>query len=348
MRSMANAWLPVPGWTGAHEWQGTIPFEDLARMRNPDTGFIVTANNRVAGTDFPYYIALNFVPEYRARRIHEHLAALVGATPDHMRAVHADRISLPGQVLTKLISDLESPNGACLEAKEILGSWDGAMEKDAVAPTIYSAFRIKLLRKIISHLLGPLTGEMFVATGRGAPRHLNDLASWLATMSKENDRTFLPPGTDWKTIAGEALVEGVDYLKQRLGGDMSAWQWGKVHHTQPKHPLSDVYPEVADLLDPRSVPMGGDGDTPQAAGYSPGNPFTVTLSSVVRYVFDLSDWDRSGWAVPLGVSGHPGSSHYTDQVAVWSDVNLIPMLYGWDRIQSEAESIQRVEPDGWL
>jgi penicillin G amidase len=22
MRSMANAWLPVPGWTGEHEWQG--------------------------------------------------------------------------------------------------------------------------------------------------------------------------------------------------------------------------------------------------------------------------------------------------------------------------------------
>ncbi|MDP3062291.1 MAG: penicillin acylase family protein, partial [Chloroflexota bacterium] len=36
VRSMANAWLPVPGWTGEHEWQGYIPFEEMPRSRNPE------------------------------------------------------------------------------------------------------------------------------------------------------------------------------------------------------------------------------------------------------------------------------------------------------------------------
>ena len=88
----------------------------------------------------------------------------------------------------------------------------------------------------------------------------------------------------------------------------------------------------------------GGGDTPQAAGYSPGNPFAITLLSVVRYVFDISDWDNSGWAVPLGVSGHPGSSHYEDQLPFWAKVDLIPMVYTWDRVRQEAESHQIIEP----
>ena len=45
IRSMANAWIPVPGWTGEHEWRGRIPFEEMPSARNPETGFVVTCNN---------------------------------------------------------------------------------------------------------------------------------------------------------------------------------------------------------------------------------------------------------------------------------------------------------------
>jgi penicillin amidase len=89
--------------------------------------------------------------------------------------------------------------------------------------------------------------------------------------------------------------------------------------------------------------MGGDGDTPFAASYSAAEPFTVVGASVARYVFDTGDWDNSGWIVPLGASGHPGSPHYEDQTALWADARLIPMLYDWARIAAESESTQRLK-----
>jgi penicillin G amidase len=68
---------------------------------------------------------------------------------------------------------------------------------------------------------------------------------------------------------------------------------------------------------------------------------------VTRFVFDLSDWQRSAWVVPLGASGHPGSPHYADQTATWAAVQLYPMLYNWMQISAEAEAQQSLEPMAW-
>ena len=44
VRPKENVWLPVPGWTGENEWDGYIPHNDLPRITNPSSGFIITAN----------------------------------------------------------------------------------------------------------------------------------------------------------------------------------------------------------------------------------------------------------------------------------------------------------------
>jgi len=347
IRSMANAWLPVPGWTGEHEWQGNIPFDHLARMRNPDAGFIVTANNRIIGDDYPYYIGLNYVPEYRARRIYERLKDMTAATVKDMGSVHMERISIPGRILTERLSEIEPADDFGAQALKILGKWDGSMDRDAVAPTIYSATRIRLMRTIATHLMGPVAGEeMFTSTGRGAPRHLSELTSLMVAHLRDNDTSLLPPDTDWSDLLLESLTDAVGYLRTRLGDNINQWQWGKVHHTNPRHPLSDTNTntECSQYLDPPNFPMHGDADTPLQGGYSPGKPFEVTLLSVVRYVFDTSDWDNSRWVMPLGVSGHPGSPHYADQAYPFSDGKLVPMLYSWEKVKSTAESYQKIEP----
>jgi len=345
IRSMANAWLPVPGWTGNYEWKGDIPFAEMSRIRNPENGFIVTANNRIADEDYPHYISLNCVPEYRARRIWNRLSAMPEATAESMRSVHGECISMPAQVLSKLIVQLEPIDEFLSKARARIADWNCAMDPDAVAPTIYSAFRIKLLKRFVEQLVGPLCEEMFTATGRGAPRHLGELATLMATMVKTDDTAVLPPDKTWPHMAADAFAEAVSFLKEQFGSDMEAWVWGTVHRTCPKHPLSDLFPDFKGHLDPPSVAMGGDGDTPLAAGYAYSRPFDVTLLSVLRYVYDTADWDNSGWAVPLGVSGHPASAHYADQSDAWSRTDLVPMLYTWDRIKGEAASHQVLETE---
>ena len=94
----------------------------------------------------------------------------------------------------------------------------------------------------------------------------------------------------------------------------------------------------------RSIPMSGDGDTPLAGAYSPADLATVGGLSVARYAYDLTDWDNSLWAIPLGASGNPGSPHYHDQSETWRQVQMIPMEYGWEGIAARSQARQTLEP----
>jgi len=34
----------APGWDSVHDWQGTIAFDELPSVLNPEQGYIATAN----------------------------------------------------------------------------------------------------------------------------------------------------------------------------------------------------------------------------------------------------------------------------------------------------------------
>lgn len=343
IRHMSNAWTPVPAWIAENEWNGYVPFKDLPRSINPSTGYIVTANNKIVNDAYPYYIALDFAPDYRARRITTRLKELSKSSVEDMASILSDTVSIPGQTYVELLRGIKVNSKLASRARDILIRWDGSMDQNAVAPTIYSAFRHYLDTFILSDLLGPLAKESFSATGRGAPVQLRQLKSLLVTMARKDNGSLLPQGTNWGSIMAKALEDAVSYLQNRLGDKVESWEWGCLHLTKPHHPLSDSFPKQASLLDPPSTSLSGDGDTPLASSYASNSTFEVTGTSVARYVFDTADWDNSRWIVPLGASGHPKSPHYADQTTFWAHNKLIPMLFSWHNIVANAESHQELK-----
>ena len=242
VRSMANAWLPVPGWSDEYEWSGFVPFDEMIRSRNPDTGYIVTANNKIAGDDYPHYISLYYGSDHRARRILGRLEGLTGATVDDMADVHRDIVSIPGRTYAALLGETEPCGEAAKRAVELLAAWDGSMHRDLVAPTIYSAFRRELDRRVLAPLLGPLADEAFGAAGRGAPRQVGHLSTLLASHAAAADTSMLPDGADWRSVTTQALEAAVAYLRGRLGDDVDSWRWGSIHGTAPRHPAVGLVP----------------------------------------------------------------------------------------------------------
>ncbi len=341
----APAPLPFAGWDGQHEWQGSIPFADMPRSLNPPEGFIATANNRPVGAEYPYYISMDFVPGYRAARVAHGIRALPNASANDMGRIHAERVSLPAQTYAAALSALPEPSDAAnAAALRRLRSWTGSMDPDAVEPTIYSATRDALLWRLLKHNLGErLASLAWEPVDRGRGTFVNRFRNLVTDAIGADDPGLLPNGETWASALEGALGEGVRALIAKLGPDMEAWAWGRVHRTRPRHPLSVANPALSPILDPPRVSTGGDGDTPWAGSYPPSDFATVGGMSVFRYAYDPADWERSLWAVPLGASGHPGSPHYADQAQMWSAVRMAPMMYDWNRIAENAETEQTLK-----
>ena len=345
IRDAANGWRAVPGWSGEHEWQGYIPQEELPQAINPQVGYAITCNQRVAAHDYPYYVNLYASPDFRARRIQSRILELKqgAATVEDMGSIHAERLSLPARVFTAALTNIEPPDEDCAQALELLRQWDCKIERDQVQPSIYAKVRAALTRRITEYLLGDSAAEVWAGIA-GGDAHLRLIRLEMTRDLERGSTELLPPDVDWNTALTAALKEAVAELKEQLGDDMAQWQWGRLHCTRPRHPLAAVLPQLGDQLDPPSLPVHGDGDTPLAGSYEFGNSFAVTGLSVNRYIHDPSDWRKSRWIVPLGASGHPASPHYADQAQLWADVKFIPQLWDWEEIATSAETIQQLTP----
>ena len=347
IRSGQNARLPVPGWEKGHEWQGNIPFEELPRSINPPEGYIVTANNKPVGDDYPYYISSEFTPGFRAERVTAALLALERPTAADMAQVHEERISIPAQAYVRYLkdhrADIDAPDALTAQALERLLAWSGSIDANRVEPAIYSALRDALLHRLLRYHLGDdLLKEAWNPANRGVGVFQVKVKTQLVDLLPRDDGRLLPPGETWPSLLSAALAEGVAALQAKLGDDLERWRWDRLHQARPRHTLSAAFPEEAARLDPPPIPMAGDGDTPLAGSYSPAEPATVAGLSVARYAYDLADWDNSRWAIPLGASGDPASPHYHDQSETWRQVQMIPMEYGWEGIIARSKSRQTI------
>ena len=341
-RKMQNAWVPVPGWDDEFEWNGYIPFNQLPRKRNPREGYIATANNRIVGKDFPFYVGLFFSADHRINRIIKKIEELRNASIEDMSDIHADVSSIPSSECIDMINKIRTEDEFLIRAKNFISNWNGLMSSDSIGASIYSAFRLKFNVNIVELLFGKLSDEALDANGRGAPFHIRLLTDWIIRNRKQNELSRLICLDEMEDIIIRSFSEGIEYLVDLMGEDIDVWQWSRIHRTSHNHELSDQYPNLKWLLNPLSVAMSGDGDTPLSVSYALPGPFTVTGASVARYIFDLSDWDNSKWITPLGSSGNPLSSHYVDQNPIWAKNNMIDMQYSWQTIFATAKVKQTI------
>lgn len=336
VRPRINGWLPVPGWTGAHEWQANVPFERMPRITDPKGGAIVTANNRFVADDHPDYLVTDCHPPYRARRIMDRLNALPAASLPDMLAIHLDDLSLPGLEIRDRIATAAPKSAAGIALRDAIAAWDGHM-----APRSLAAGQYMDVRRALTRLLAERSGLSRAAADpltKVPPGVVPLLQLWwtLPGLLRVDDTSLLG-GSTWAELIAAALDEV-------SAASTTPAAWGTRHRPRFAHPLSPVFPDAAALLDPPGIDVGGDGDTVWANGTLASAGVDAAYGAIARYAYDVGLWDTGSWLVFHGTSGHPGSPHYADQVPLWARGALIPALYAWPRIEALAKAKQTLKP----
>lgn len=319
--------LPKPGWTGEFEWEGTVPYEELPGVVDPPSGFVVTANNRIVGDDYPHHITSEWLDGYRAKRIEQLLEATDRHDVESFEAIQSDVLSLPGLEVARRLSRLHPRGQRERSAIERLRSWDGRLDPETIAGTIYQAFLLRLAREVARAAIGDrdLCERWLDRADNGFTPHTTSPWRWhshLMTLWAEEDPRLI--GRPWEDLVLEALAGALDDLADRFGPDPESWRWGRVHEMKFPHPLGDANPLFDRLLN-RRLRAGGAQETVSQIAYDPNDPYNAVWAPSWRMVADPADPDRSRWQMFTGQSGHPASRHYDDLQPDWLQGRTQPM-----------------------
>jgi penicillin amidase len=321
MREGASPDLPRCGWSGDDEWTGWIPYDEMPGLTDPECGYVVTANNRIEPEGYDHHISSEYFDGHRATRIEQ----MIEEEPEHdletFARMQTDMRSLPGLETAHRLARLRPRNQAETSAIERLRSWDGRMDADSIAATIYQAFTLRFSREVVRAVVGDrdLTERWLDRADNGFMAHVSSPWRWQAhvlALWDEGDEELI--GRSWEALALDSLRGALAALARRFGDDQAGWRWGKVHELRFPHALGAANPVLSWLLD-RSVQLGGAQETVCQVGWDPNDPFEAIWAPCWRMVADLSDPEGSRWQQFTGNSGHPGSPHYDDLQPRWRD-----------------------------
>jgi penicillin amidase len=159
IRKSGDGSVPYDGATDAGEWTSYIPIAKLPTLYDPPSGIIVTANQRIVGTDYPYFLTHSWAQPYRARRIWDLLNEKPKLSAEDFRRVLGDTYSIAGVFFTKEAVKLLRPKLTPADEKlratlEAFEKWDGMVNTESTVAPIVSRMRLAFRSKILTAALG--------------------------------------------------------------------------------------------------------------------------------------------------------------------------------------------------
>jgi len=319
IRASGDGSRPAEGWTGAAEWTGWVPFDELPHLFDPPSHQIITANNRPAPADYRYHLGFEWPEPYRAQRITDLLQGATKLTSSDFARIQGDTVSLHAKALVPLFLAHARPHGKPeRDAVELLTGWNANASADSAGQAIFEQWFYELVPTIVGDDLGPLVTKdyrsRFSFATRFLVRTLTDpkAAAWCDDVKSPAVETCDDAVT---TALGRAIAE----LTRRLGGDIGRWRWDAVHPAVFPHGGLDSLSTLRPLLS-RSVPNGGDWSTINVGPVDVDRPFEQHTVPGYREIIDLSPANDSRFLTDVGQSGHPLSRHYDDFLPDWRAV----------------------------
>ena len=319
---------PAPGWDARYDWDGFIPFEKLPRQFNPMAQKIVTANQKIVASDYPFFLTSEWTLPFRADRI----TALIDAGTRHdlttFAAIQGDNVSLAAQQLLPVLRGTVVHSARAKQALQLLQQWQGAMLVDRAEPLIYSAWIREASRQIFTDELGPALMQDYWEQ-RNVHQALVNVLNDAGGQSRWCGDTGKPAGTPQTcaAILNASLDVALADLERRYGADMQQWRWGEAHFARSEHRPFGKVKYLAGLFDVR-IATPGDSFTVNVGRYSLRDeidPFANRHAASLRALYDLSDLEKSRFIHSTGQSGNVLSALYSNFSKRWADVAYVPM-----------------------
>lgn len=334
LRSQTASTIISDGKSSANDWKRFLSQDEMISFLNPQSNFIVTANNNLF-PNFKYHISNLWEPTSRFDRINFLINQKEKHSADDFNKYQMDQTSeYAKQVVPFIIKAFEGvkvKDKNLLEALELFETWNYEMNGSTQVTSIYQGFLKYLLRNIYLDEMGEdlLNKFLFIANVpyRSLLKILSSDASWFndVTTSKIEDKNF---------IIRKSLSDALTYLEKRYGKDLSFWQWGRIHKVIFKHPFSGNFNLIDQFINIGPYEIGGDGTTIFNTEYPFAksieeyaafrhDEFENVLGPSMRFIYDFAKPEEINLILTTGQSGNVFSQHYSDMTESWLKGKMI-------------------------
>ncbi|MEJ6981957.1 penicillin acylase family protein [Pedobacter sp. P351] len=298
----------MPGSDSTYAWQGFIPSAENPSMHNPERGFVSSANQLAADSNYPYYFGGRpFV--YRGLIINRLLSRMSDITVADMQKMQTDNYDVFAEEARPLLLNNVNTEGISASGKEYLNTlknWNLRNDYDEPGPTIFDVWWRKLRKEVFN--------DDFLNTS--LPVKMPDNSTLLEGLLKDKHFKFLnnrttPATEDLNTIISASFKKAcgqLDTIKQE-----NNLAWGKYKNTELKHILS--IPAFSRL----SLPIGGGLNSINATAKNQGPGW--------RMIVQLSKKTEAHGVYAGGQSGNPGSKYYDNFVNTWAGGAYFKLLF---------------------
>ncbi len=304
------------GSSGADDWTTFIPYEHNPLSKNPERGFVSSANQHPTDSTYPYYYpGVGVYETYRNRVINKILAEGNGIDADFMKQMQSNNYNLhAAEALPVLISLLDKSSLSKEEQAmlETLSKWNYYNNPQEVAPVYFEVWWNELRKLLWDEMLdknAPMKQPSFYS-----------VVTFLATYSASTFYDNL--STPAKETRADIVAQSFHRIKDTLAAkeftevaepyeadetyekkDQNPSDWGSYKDTKVAH-LAGL-----DAFSSKHVYNGGNLGIINATNSSHGPSWrmVVDFGEMKQYVI-----------YPGGQSGNPGSKFYDNMVPAWA------------------------------
>lgn len=341
VRAGHDGTVPVPGWTGAADWERFLAFDELPYTLNPASGLIMTANQLVLPPGSTPFLHVDVSAGQRGGRIVELLGDRDDLTLDDLAAIQLDAHNTNAATLVPYLVALPGGDAAVATVQQLLIGWDLQDDVDSAAAAAFNAtWRALLARTFHDELpewAWPTGGGRWWEVVRGLLAE-PDAAWW-------HDES-LPERQSRDDVLLLAMADAHTELTGLLGDDPDAWRWGAIHTLTLTHEsfgASGIGP-VERLFNRGPLETAGGTDVVNANSWSAVDGYEVVAVPSMRMLMDLSDLDGGRWIHLTGQSGRPFHRHYSDQAERWRDGGYADMTFSPRATSGTAERTLTLRP----
>ena len=294
-----------------YAWQGMIPNEENPTIKNPERGYVSSANQKPTDPSYPYYLgtATSF-PLYRGISVNKHLTAMSGITAKDIQALQTNNDNVFAATARPALMKYVQVEKLSPDAKRMvdeMNNWDLVNSENSKGITAFKIIWDSVTQAVWGDELAgspiPLTSpDDFVLVDQLLKDSNWSIADDISTKGKiENFKDQVNLGIENAT---KKLLE----LEKE-----NKFEWALFKATRVMH-LTKI-PSLSRM----NLPIGG--------GENIINATTEDHGPSWRMVVHLTDEIEAYGLYPGGQSGNPGSPYYDTFVDYWAAGKYYRLLF---------------------